>query len=63
MYVGLLLASAGIAIALGGWLPWLPLLGLALLLDRAFATAEEAMLAQQFPAAFAQYRHQVRRWL
>jgi protein-S-isoprenylcysteine O-methyltransferase Ste14 len=63
MYLGMVLALAGTAILLGSLAPWIPVVALAVLLDRAFVAPEERRLAEIFTDQYEQYRRSVRRWL
>lgn len=63
MYLGLVLVLVGVALLLGSLTPWAVVPAFALLLDRRFVRAEEAMLAIRFESAWTAYRGRVRRWL
>lgn len=63
MYLGMVLALAGTAILLGSLAPWLIVIALAVLLDRAFVAPEEQRLAEIFDDRYEHYRRSVRRWL
>lgn len=63
MYLGLSVATAGAAVALGeGWVLVL-LVPAVVVADGAFIRREERYLARTFGDAYAEYRHRVRRWL
>lgn len=63
MYLGLLLALAGVAVCLGTTSPWLPVPAVWWVLDRGFVRNEEALLGQRFGSAYDDYCRRVRRWL
>lgn len=63
MYLGMVLALAGVALLLGSITPWAAVVLFALAMDRLFITPEEAMMRQQFGEAYAAYAKRVRRWV
>ncbi|MBB4287349.1 methyltransferase family protein [Roseospira goensis] len=63
MYLGLVLATAGVAVLLGTLTPWLGPILLAVWLDVAFARREERHMQALFGADYAAYRARVRRWI
>lgn len=63
IYLGFLLAMAGIALRWGDLWGWAAVAAAAVLLDRLVVTREETYLAARFGAAYAGYRSRVRRWL
>ncbi|HXI20453.1 MAG TPA: isoprenylcysteine carboxylmethyltransferase family protein [Gemmatimonadales bacterium] len=63
MYLGLVLASFGIALTLGSATPLaIPLL-YGVILDLRFIRVEEARLQETFGASYTQYARHTRRWL
>jgi protein-S-isoprenylcysteine O-methyltransferase Ste14 len=63
MYLGMILALAGVALLLGSIAPWLVVAVLAVILDRVFVASEEQQLAANFAEGYARYRRSVRRWI
>ncbi len=63
MYLGMTLVLIGLAIFLGSISPWIAIPFFVLVIHRLFIPHEEAALADQFGAHYAQYRTRVRRWL
>ncbi len=63
MYLGMALIVLGAALLLGSATPLAVVILLALLLDRAFISPEERMLADTFGDQFQEYRGRVRRWI
>jgi len=63
MYLGMLLALAGLACCLGHLLPFLAAPSFVIFINRWQIVPEERALAQLFPTSFNFYRAQVRRWL
>ena len=63
MYLGILMAVAGVAALLGSAAPWLVAAGLGCALDLVFVRPEERRLDERFGDAFRRYRSRVRRWL
>ena len=63
MYLGLVLLSMGIALALGGVSPWLIVPVFAGLLRVRFISMEESKLAASFGQQYLEYAARVRRWL
>ncbi len=63
MYVGFILALAGIALLLGSLTPFLVILVFAVLITAVFIRAEERMLQEEFGQEFQEYRQKVRRWI
>jgi protein-S-isoprenylcysteine O-methyltransferase Ste14 len=63
IYLGLLLAAAGLALMWGTLWGWVGVAVLHALLDRLVIAKEEAYLASRFGAAYEAYRGRVRRWM
>lgn len=63
MYLGMALIVLGAALLLGSATPLAVVILLALLLDRAFISPEEEMLADTFGDQFQEYRGRDRRWI
>ncbi len=63
IYLGFLLASAGLALIWGTLWGWVGVAVLHGLLDRLVIAKEEAYLATRFGAAYAAYQARVRRWM
>lgn len=63
IYLGFVLAAAGIALRWGDPWGWLAVLASLTVLDRLVIAREEAYLAARFGAAYDAYRARVRRWL
>ena len=63
MYLGLVLLSLGIALAVGTWPMFLAPAALFLTLNFAFIPFEEEKMARLFGKEYADYRGGVRRWL
>lgn len=63
MYLGMALIVLGAALLLGSATPLAVVILLALLLDRAFISPGERMLADTFGDQFQEYRGRVRRWI
>lgn len=63
VYLGFLLAAAGLALLWGTLWPWIGVVVLHLLLDRLVIAREEAYLAARFGVAYEAYRRRVRRWI
>ena len=63
MYSGMVLALAGTALIMNGWLPWL-VVGLFTAIIRGFfIRTEEKLMEQTFGEAYVEYRNRVRRWI
>ena len=62
MYVGMVVALAGIAVLLGTLTPWLAVLVFGLSI-RSFMVAEERHMERTFGQAYRDYCTRVRRWL
>lgn len=62
IYTGMMLITIGIALFYGGFLGFLPALGLFFILDRKFARPEEALLIKTFGQDAKDYVAAVRRW-
>jgi protein-S-isoprenylcysteine O-methyltransferase Ste14 len=63
MYLGMLLALAGWAVALSHLSAPLWLMGYAAYMNRFQIVPEERVLTERFGAVFGEYRRRVRRWL
>lgn len=63
IYLGFVLALAGVALLWGDLWGWVAAAVAWALLDRTVVAREEAYLAARFGAAYASYRTRVRRWL
>jgi protein-S-isoprenylcysteine O-methyltransferase Ste14 len=63
IYLGLLLAAAGLALIWGTLWGWVGVAVLHGLLDRLVIAKEEAYLTARFGAAYAAYQSRVRRWM
>jgi protein-S-isoprenylcysteine O-methyltransferase Ste14 len=63
IYLGFLLAAAGLALAWGTLWGWLGVAVTHALLDRLVIAKEEAYLASRFGAAYEAYKARVRRWM
>jgi len=63
IYLGMVVFLLGHAIFLGSLAPFLVIPIFAVLIDRRFIRAEEAMLAERFGAQFDSYTRRVRRWV
>ena len=63
MYLGMVLALAGLAIVLACLPVWLPVIGFALVIHHVFILREERFMEQVFGEAYVSYTQRVRRWL
>ena len=63
MYLGMVLALAGVAIMFGTLTPWLAIPPFAWWINRRFIRQEEAMLEERFGADYVQFKQRVRRWI
>jgi protein-S-isoprenylcysteine O-methyltransferase Ste14 len=63
MYLGFVLILIGVAVLLGSLAPFAVVLAFAILMDRAYISVEERMLAARFGAEWEAYRQTTRRWL
>jgi protein-S-isoprenylcysteine O-methyltransferase Ste14 len=63
MYLGMLLALAGVALALGALSPWLLVLHFFVLAHCWYIPLEERKLAARFGRQYADYCRDVRRWI
>jgi protein-S-isoprenylcysteine O-methyltransferase Ste14 len=63
IYLGFLLAAAGLALRSGELWSWLAVAAIYIVLARHVIAREEAYLAARFGAAYDTYRARVRRWL
>jgi len=63
VYLGFLLAAAGLALMWGTLWGWVAVAVLHALLDRLVIAKEEAYLGMRFGAAYEAYRGRVRRWV
>ena len=63
MYLGMALAYAGLALALGSWWAWPMLPVVLLVVTRLVIAREERHLEARFGDDYARYRDRVRRWL
>jgi protein-S-isoprenylcysteine O-methyltransferase Ste14 len=62
MYLGMLLALAGVAVVLGSLSPLAVLAGFFVLMQAWYIPFEEQAMAQRFGEAYRAYREQVPRW-
>ncbi len=63
MYLGLVIALAGVAFLLNERWPWLVVPGFAALLQWRFIHHEEQLMETTFGDAYLDYKSRVRRWL
>ncbi len=63
MYLGMLLALAGVALALGALSPWVLVLQFFVLVQCWYIPLEERKLAARFGSEYADYCRDVRRWI
>ena len=63
IYLGMVCALAGVAVAAGSATPFLVVPAFMYLIDRRFIRKEEAMLGQTFGSQYQAYKGKVRRWL
>jgi protein-S-isoprenylcysteine O-methyltransferase Ste14 len=63
IYLGFLLAAAGLTLAWGTLWGWIGVVVLHGLLDRLVIAKEEAYLAGRFGAAYEAYKARIRRWM
>ena len=63
IYLSMVIFLLGLAILLGSLTPVIVVALFAILIDRRFIRAEEAMLSRTFGASFDDYRRRVRRWI
>jgi protein-S-isoprenylcysteine O-methyltransferase Ste14 len=63
MYLGMVVALAGLGMVLGSLTPFAVVAVFALLIEHRFIRREEAMLESTFGAAYTEYRSRVRRWI
>jgi protein-S-isoprenylcysteine O-methyltransferase Ste14 len=63
IYLGFLLAAAGLALIWGTFWGWIGVAVLHALLDRQVIAKEEAYLTARFGAAYEAYQSRVRRWM
>jgi protein-S-isoprenylcysteine O-methyltransferase Ste14 len=63
MYVGMTAVLAGVAVGLGSVSPAVVAVAFAVVVDRAFITAEERAMVEAFGNEYEAYRRRVRRWL
>ena len=63
MYLAMIGALGGVALAAGSLAVWVVPIVFGLWLRRAFVLPEEAFMAERFGEAYTQYRGRVRRWL
>lgn len=63
MYLGMLIALAGIALLLGSVSPWAVPPALAWILGDRVILVEEEMLEKQFGEAYRNHASRVRRWI
>lgn len=63
MYLGMVLILTGIAFLLATLTPFIIVPVFAVVIDRIFIDAEEAVLEERFGDRYRQYRREVRRWL
>ena len=63
IYLGLVVALAGVAVVCGSITPFMVVPAFAFLIDRRFIRAEEAQLEETFGQEYDAYKRRVRRWL
>lgn len=63
IYLGFVIAAAGLALRWGDLWGWAGVAASAVVLDRLVIAKEEPYLAARFGAAYAAYRARVRRWV
>jgi protein-S-isoprenylcysteine O-methyltransferase Ste14 len=63
MYLSMVCALLGVAVLAGSVSPFLVVPAFAILIDRRFIRAEEAILERRFGAEYVAYKARVRRWL
>mgnify|MGYP001375875249 CR=1 FL=1 len=63
MYLSMVCALVGVAVLAGSVSPFLVVPAFAILIDRRFIRAEEAILERRFGAEYVAYKARVRRWL
>lgn len=63
MYLGFLVALAGLWLAFGSVSPGLMVLAFAVVTDRWYIAFEERLMAKTFGASYEAYRAQTRRWI
>lgn len=63
MYLSMVCALFGVAALAGSVSPFLVVPAFAILIDRRFIRAEEAILERRFGAEYVAYKARVRRWL
>lgn len=63
MYLGMNLALIGLALLLNATVPWLVVVGFALLLRIRFVRVEEQLMAATFGEEYLSYKARVRRWI
>lgn len=63
IYLGFLVAAAGVALRWGDGWGWIGVVACFLVLDRLVIAKEEAYLRARFGAAYEDYRARVRRWV
>ena len=63
IYLGMVVALAGLAVLIGSVTPFLVVPAFAYLIDRRFIRAEEEQLDRTFGSQYGAYRARVRRWL
>jgi protein-S-isoprenylcysteine O-methyltransferase Ste14 len=63
MYLGMNLALIGLALLLDATLPWLVVVGFALMLRIKFVRVEEQLMETTFGEEYLRYKARVRRWI
>jgi len=63
MYLGMVVCLVGIAFVMGSLSPFIGPLGFFLLANYGYVPLEEKAMAKKFGSAYADYRHNVSRWL
>ena len=63
MYTGMVLALAGTALIMNGWLAWIIVIAFTALIRGLFIRTEEQLMEKTFGEAYLAYKGRVRRWL
>jgi protein-S-isoprenylcysteine O-methyltransferase Ste14 len=63
MYTGMVLALAGTALIMNGWLSWLVVILFTTIIRGFFIRTEERLMEQTFGEAYLDYKARVRRWI
>lgn len=63
MYTGMVLALAGAAVIMNGYVPWLVVVGFIAIIRGFFIRTEEILMEQTFAEDYLAYKARVRRWI